>query len=196
MNTREALRQWQQRTGEDPAEATELKLYYQNPPIEKMDNSLVQCKNCRKLSLSTNRIERIANLSGLDALEILSLGRNLIKRVEGLEPVSATLRELWISYNHIERLAGVLCCKRLVCLSVMHNQIERWAEVDRLAELPELVEVSFAGNPIHENSPNLDDYRSQVIRRLPHLKKLDGAALLSGDSEEEEGATATATTTT
>ena len=38
----------------------------------------------RKLSLSSNNIERIANLSGLKKLKILSLGRNNIKSIAGL----------------------------------------------------------------------------------------------------------------
>ena len=32
-------------------------------------------------------------------LRILSLGRNIIKKIEKLEEVADTLNELWISYN-------------------------------------------------------------------------------------------------
>jgi hypothetical protein len=39
---------------------------------------------------------------------VLSLGRNCIKKLEGLEPVAPTLKQLWVSYNVIERLVGVL----------------------------------------------------------------------------------------
>ena len=42
-------------------------------------------------SLSTNNIDKISNLAGLDNLKVLSLGRNLIKRIEGLDPVADTL---------------------------------------------------------------------------------------------------------
>ena len=41
------------------------------------------------------------------SLEILSLGRNNIKKIEGLDGVADTLRELWISFNSIEKLAGI-----------------------------------------------------------------------------------------
>ena len=34
----------------------------------------------RHLALSTNNIEKISSLAGMDALKILSLGRNLIKK--------------------------------------------------------------------------------------------------------------------
>lgn len=37
-------------------------------------------------------------------MRILSLGRNVIKKLEQLEPVAATLEELWVSYNLLEKL--------------------------------------------------------------------------------------------
>ena len=55
--------------------------------MDKMDDSLNQFESCQKLSLSTNAIERIVNLK-LKNLRILSIGRNNIKRVAGLEDVS------------------------------------------------------------------------------------------------------------
>ena len=59
----------------------------------------------RHLSLSTNNIEKITNLAGLDSLQVLSLGRNQIKKLENLDPLAETLLELWVSYNLLERLA-------------------------------------------------------------------------------------------
>ena len=58
----------------------------------------------RHLSLSTNNIDKIAALSGLDNLEILSLGRNQLKKIENVEPVAATLKQLWVSYNLLDKL--------------------------------------------------------------------------------------------
>jgi dynein light chain 1 len=58
---------------------------------------------CKHLSLSTNNIEKISSLSGMDNLSVLSLGRNLIKKIENLDGVADTLEELWISYNLIEK---------------------------------------------------------------------------------------------
>lgn len=100
------------------------------PPIEKMDatlSTLKACKwvsrtrhlhlrwgnlvstrnpphTCRHLALSTNNIEKISSLSGMENLRILSLGRNLIKKIENLDAVADTLEELWISYNQIASL--------------------------------------------------------------------------------------------
>jgi dynein light chain 1 len=52
----------------------------------------------------------------MDTLEILSLGRNNIKKIEGLDGVADTLKELWISYNNIEKLAGIEKLKSLEVL--------------------------------------------------------------------------------
>nr|KAF6391799.1 dynein axonemal light chain 1 [Pipistrellus kuhlii] len=81
---KEALARWEEKTSQKPSEAKEVKLYAQIPPIEKMDASLSMLANCEKLSLSTNCIEKIANLNGLKNLRILSLGRNNIKNLNGL----------------------------------------------------------------------------------------------------------------
>ncbi|MEE6492587.1 hypothetical protein FKM82_016610 [Ascaphus truei] len=110
---KEALAKWEEKAGLKAAEAKEVKLYAQIPPIEKMDASLSTLVNCEKLSLSTNCIEKIANLNGLKNLRILSLGRNNIKNLNGLEAVGEILEELWISYNLIEKLKGIHVMKKL-----------------------------------------------------------------------------------
>jgi len=77
------------------------------PPVEKMDSSLNSLKCCRHLALSTNNIDKIGSLSGLEKLEILSLGRNCLKKLENLDGIAGTLQELWLSYNQIDRLVSV-----------------------------------------------------------------------------------------
>jgi dynein light chain 1 len=42
----------------------------------------------------------------MDNLRILSLGRNLLKKIENVEVVADTLEELWLSYNQIEKLVS------------------------------------------------------------------------------------------
>jgi dynein light chain 1 len=54
------------------------------------------------------------------------LGRNNIKKIEGLDAVADTLEELWISYNQIEKLNGVECCKKLKVLYASNNKIKAW----------------------------------------------------------------------
>ena len=42
----------------------------------------------------------------MENLRILSLGRNLIKKIENLDAVAETLEELWLSYNVITGLVS------------------------------------------------------------------------------------------
>lgn len=45
--------------------------YGQLPPIQKMDNTLGTLKACKHLSLSSNAIDRIAGLKGMDSIKSL-----------------------------------------------------------------------------------------------------------------------------
>lgn len=52
--------------------------------------------------------------------------------------VAETLEELWLSYNAITSLDGLAACKKLQVLYLGNNKIADWAELDKLAALPEL----------------------------------------------------------
>eukprot|EP00761_Pharyngomonas_kirbyi_P013086 gb/GECH01013113.1/.p1 GENE.gb/GECH01013113.1/~~gb/GECH01013113.1/.p1 ORF type:complete len:192 (+),score=48.22 gb/GECH01013113.1/:1-576(+) len=182
---REAIKNWEEKTQEQASTASVVRLYGQLPPIEKMDSALSQLKECKQLSLSTNAIDKIGNLQGLDSLEILSLGRNNIKKLENLDAVAGTLEQLWISYNNIEKLTGIEKLKKLKILYMSNNKVEKWSEFERLKELPELQELLFLGNPLEEeNRPN---WRVEVLKRLPNLKKLDGVLIKEDELEEAQG---------
>ncbi|KAJ8309178.1 hypothetical protein KUTeg_014052 [Tegillarca granosa] len=142
------MQKWEQANGKKASEGEEIKLYAQIPCIDKMDASLSTLTNCKKLSLSTNQIEKIANLNGLKNLRILSLGRNNIKALTGLEAVGDTLVELWISYNFIEKLKGCNVLKKLEVLYMSNNKVSDWNEFNKLAELPCLRELLLSGTPL------------------------------------------------
>ncbi|XP_048047810.1 dynein axonemal light chain 1 [Megalobrama amblycephala] len=184
---KEALVKWEEKTGEKAGEATAVKLYGQIPPIEKMDASLSNLVNCEKLSLSTNCIEKIANLNGLKNLKILSLGRNNIKNLNGLEAVGDTLEELWISYNLIEKLKGIHVMKKLKVLYMSNNLVKEWGEFLKLADLPSLVDLVFVGNPLEEKYSTEGNWLEEATKRLPKLKKLDGNPVIKREEEEAEG---------
>ncbi|KAJ7344778.1 hypothetical protein JRQ81_000728 [Phrynocephalus forsythii] len=184
---KEALAKWEEKNGQKPSEAKEVKLYAQIPPIEKMDASLSTLVNCEKLSLSTNCIEKIANLNGLKNLRILSLGRNNIKNLNGLEAVGDTLEELWISYNLIEKLKGLHVMKKLKILYMSNNLVKDWAEFVRLAELPLLEDLVFVGNPLEEkySADSQSAWVEEATKRVPKLKKLDGIPVIKQEEGEE-----------
>ncbi|KAF5901741.1 dynein light chain 1, axonemal, partial [Clarias magur] len=172
---KEALSKWEEKSGEKAGDAKEVKLYGQVPPIEKMDASLSTLTNCEKLSLSTNCIEKIANLNGLKNLKILSLGRNNIKNLNGLEAIADTLEELWISYNLIDKLKGIHVMKKLRVLYMSNNLVKEWGEFVKLAELSTLVDLVFVGNPLEEKYSTEGTWIDEATKRVPNLKKLDGA---------------------
>jgi dynein light chain 1 len=160
------------------AEAEDVRLCpiaLQLPLISKMDGSLGTLKACKHLRLSTNAIDKIANLNGLDNLEILSLGRNAIKSLNGIDPVADTLKQLWISYNQIASLAGVEKLQNLEVLFMSNNKINSWSEVERLANCSKLRDLLLKGNPL-ESTCEAGDWRIQIIKRLPGLKVRAGLA--------------------
>jgi Leucine-rich repeat (LRR) protein len=52
--------------------------------FKSLRNTKLNFNFIRKLSLSSNNIERIANLGSMKHLKILSLGRNSIKSIAGI----------------------------------------------------------------------------------------------------------------
>nr|XP_042116417.1 dynein axonemal light chain 1 [Peromyscus maniculatus bairdii] len=135
---KEALSRWEEKTGQRPSEAKEIKLYAQIPPIEKMDASLSTLGNCEKLSLSTNCIEKIANLNGLKNLRILSLGRNNIKNLNGL-----------VGYSEFVKLAELPCLEDLVFvgnpLEEKHSAEGNWID-EATKRVPKLKKLD--GTPV------------------------------------------------
>ncbi|CAL6067560.1 Dynein_light chain [Hexamita inflata] len=152
-----------------PEDIVECNIFYEQPSIERMDPSLSMLKSCKKLSMSSNNIEKIAYLNGLQ-LEILSLGRNLIRKLDGVEAVKDTLQELWISYNQIDKLSVLVNYPfpKLRKIFACCNNIASWAEVEALAKIDTLEEVALAGNSL----PNYT--QQEVFARLPRLLRVDG----------------------
>eukprot|EP00995_Heteronema_vittatum_P003345 NODE_1502_length_956_cov_225.179713_g1043_i0.p1 GENE.NODE_1502_length_956_cov_225.179713_g1043_i0~~NODE_1502_length_956_cov_225.179713_g1043_i0.p1 ORF type:complete len:217 (+),score=92.93 NODE_1502_length_956_cov_225.179713_g1043_i0:110-760(+) len=157
------------------------------PPITKMDKEVLALKAAKHLGLSTNAIDKIGpGLKELEHLEVLSLGRNNIKKLENLD--LPNLRELWISYNRIEKLSGLDKLKRLQVLYMSNNMVNSWSEIERhLTLLPELTDLCFVNNPLERNLEK-HEYRIGMLMRLPNLSKLDGKAFEPEEREEAERA--------
>merc|ERR1712100_520363 len=131
-------------------EAKYVKPYGMMPPITKIDPAaLSTLKACEQLALSSNNIDKIGNLAGMENLKILSLGRNCIKKLDNMDGLGNKLEQLWVSYNQIASLSGIEKLKCLKVLFVGNNKIADVKEVQRLCELPELEELVLFGNPIH-----------------------------------------------
>ncbi len=163
-------------TGKVPEEADDIRICggisadggHTRAFINKLDAKVGTLSNCERLSLSTNCIDKLLPFSGMTKLKILSLGRNLLKRVEKLDDLAGTLEQLWLSYNSISGLDGVLPLTNLQVLYMAHNAIKDWAEIEKLAGLAHLREVIFIGNPIYEGMDD-DTARAHVVKRIPHV---------------------------
>ncbi|KAI8615819.1 hypothetical protein BC830DRAFT_1120884 [Chytriomyces sp. MP71] len=184
---KDAIKMWEEKTGQQAAEATVVKLISVQPAfIMKMDASLASLLKVEQLALSTNQIEKISNLNGLGSLKILSLGRNSIKKIEGLDAVADTLEELWISYNQIERLNGIECCKKLKVLYASNNKIKAWEGVTSLQALPQFEDLLLVGNPLEEKCSADGNWITEISKKFPTLRKLDGKPIIREDVLEEK----------
>lgn len=186
---KDAIKMFEEKHKVAATEAEKVELNGTVPSIDKMDATLSTLKACKHLALSTNAIEKISSLSGMENLKILSLGRNAIKKIENLDAVADTLEELWISYNQIASLAGIEKLVNLRVLFMSNNKIATMNDIDKLAPLDKLEDLLLVGNPVYneyKDSNNLSEYRLEVIRRVPQIKKLDGIPI---DVDEREQAT-------
>ncbi|XP_015371007.1 PREDICTED: dynein light chain 1, axonemal-like [Diuraphis noxia] len=174
---KDALNKWQEKNKTPLAEALYVGLQFQWPPIEKMDANLAVLKNCEKLSLSTNCIEKIVHLDTLRNLKILSLARNNLKNFNGIEKLADTLEELWISYNYIDKLKGIMGMKKLKVLYMSNNLVDSWNEVQKLLKLETLQELVLTGNPIQESMEE-SIWRAECIKRLTQISILDGIPII------------------
>ena len=163
-------------------EAVRLDLFCRSPPIAKMDATLNTLVECEHLALSTNCIDRMIALNGMAKLRILSLGRNNIKKIEHLEGNAGTLEQLWLSYNSIMSLDGVSGLTNLTTLYISNNNIKAWTELDKLADLPNLKDVLFIGNPIYDEFSK-EAARIEVLKHLPNITKLDGDMIKPAERE-------------
>ena len=100
------------------------------------------------------------------------MARNQIKRIQGLDEVGQTLRELWLSYNSIEKLEGIQSCVKLTTLYISHNKIKNWDEVSKLSQLLSLKDLLLSDNPIY--GEDKEAAKPKVIKRVPTLEILDG----------------------
>lgn len=94
--------------------------------------------------------------------------------------MAETLEELWVSYNIIEKLKPLEVMKALKVFYVSNNSIKDWSEFNKISVPPKLEEITFMGNILYENMDE-SAFRTEAIRRLPNLKKLDGEPVIRGD---------------
>jgi len=176
--------------GSPAEEAGHVKLYFMKPPITKLDTSALSVlTECYHLALSSNSIDKMVNLGTLEKLEILSLGRNNIKRFEHLDAIADHLEQLWMSYNQISSLSGLEKCTKLKILYIGNNKIQNLDEIKKLQSLPALEEIVLYGNPVWAKIVEDGDLQwpIAILKMLPNIKKLDGISVVEWKVRISEG---------
>ena len=102
----------------------------------------------------------------LSNIKILSMGRNLLRSFKYIDDLAATLEQLWVSYNQIEKLDHLANLPKLHTLLIANNKIKNWDELKKLEPCPALKVVMFVGNPIY-TSNRLSENWPHLVRRVP-----------------------------
>merc|ERR1712217_477365 len=116
-----------------------------------------------------------------------SLGRNVIKKIAGLEEISGTLEQLWMSYNSISTLDGLNTCGKLNTLFISNNKIKDIGELAKLQVNSLLTNILLVDNPIYEGMTK-KQMRPKVLEQLPNIATLDGELLTGEDDGDDEEA--------
>ncbi|KAI8777498.1 leucine-rich repeat-containing protein 46 [Biomphalaria glabrata] len=127
------------------------------------------------------RLDR-ENIGQIDSCELLSadvthlyLQFNKISKIENLECLP-NLQVLILSENKITTIENIDHLNKLVFLDVSNNLIEE-VQAENLPQ--SIIILNLSGNPCVSQS-----YKSNIIKRLPKLKHLDGAEILKEDKLE------------
>ena len=102
------------------------------------------------------------------------------------EVSNQSLEQLWLSYNQISALDNLSGLSNLTTLYVSNNNIKNWAELDKIADLPNLAEILLVGNPIYDEFTK-EMARVEVLKHLPNLTKIDGDMVKPSEREMAAG---------
>ncbi|XP_053357223.1 leucine-rich repeat-containing protein 9 [Clarias gariepinus] len=134
------------------------------------DMQLSRLTGLRALFLQGNEIVQVEGLDGLSLLRELVLDQNRVRMLNEYWFRSHThLIELSLNNNRLRNLTH-LQLTHLQRLYINNNKLQDVAELDKLEDLPSLIELSVVGNPLAQRSL----HRQSVVLRLPQLQVLDG----------------------
>ncbi|OWF40767.1 acidic leucine-rich nuclear phosphoprotein 32 family member A-like [Mizuhopecten yessoensis] len=98
---------------------------------------------------------------------------SVVRKMPNLEVCS-------LSVNSIKTLEDFSYCPNLQELYIRKNKIEDLSEINHLATLPRLRNLWLADNPCAET----ENYRSNVLKTLPTLQKLDNIVVTESERSE------------
>ncbi|KAG7387582.1 hypothetical protein PHYPSEUDO_013976 [Phytophthora pseudosyringae] len=156
-----------------------LELRLAHNAIEEI-SGVSQLRFLRLLDLSHNHLTSMRGLvgeedspRGLQALETLLLSHNQLAAIDFGVALLPRLTHLDVAHNQLKTLSSLADCVQLQRLELAHNNVADINELNRLAGLRSLGQISLHGNPLVETQVSRVFYRARVLRRLLQLEKLD-----------------------
>ena len=135
------------------------------------------------LHLQGNELVRVDGLSSLHQLRELVLDRNKIKHLDaGSVRGLVNLRELRLEENGLRTLDHFTPLPKLQTLCLSSNRLLDIGELEKLAPLPALVNITVLNNAVARKQL----YRPTLIRRLPSLKLIDGREVTLEERDRSE----------
>ena len=137
----------------------------------------------KQLYLHDNNIQRLNGFHNLPALRELSLNNNRIKYLDAKAFLELTsLKAIYLEENGLKSLSHIDTLKCVQRLHIGCNRLTETADLDRLAELPELTELVANNNPIARKQA----YKSLILKNCPHLVLLDSKEITPEEREQSD----------
>lgn len=120
-----------------------------------------------------SNVIRLANNNLVDTTGLYQMALDVVEFPEDIAWLD-------LSFNEISDVSDdILEFPALKMIYLHGNKIKRFADLNRLKQLPNLYSLTLHGNPI-ENSPN---YRASIICMFPNLKSLDFAKVTDDEKD-------------
>ncbi|XP_040569924.1 U2 small nuclear ribonucleoprotein A' [Lepeophtheirus salmonis] len=136
----------------------------------------------RELDLRGYKIPVIENLGAtLDQFDCIDFSDNEIRQLDNF-PFLPRLKTLFFNNNRIIRIGDNIneSLPNLNSLILTNNSLQELADLERLAKIKSLTNLSLMSNPVISKP----DYRLYLIHKLPNLRMLDFRKVKLKEREE------------
>eukprot|EP00093_Oithona_nana_P004794 04794.XXX_174916_175636_1 [CDS] Oithona nana genome sequencing. len=147
--------------------------------LEKLERNRPPRQSLRKNRRSpsgryNSNVIRLANNNLVDTTGLYKMALDVVEFPEDIAWLD-------LSFNDITSISDdILEFPALKMIYLHGNKIRRFADIQKLQQLPNLYSLTLHGNPI-ENYPN---YRSSIICMFPQLKSLDFAKVTEAEKDK------------
>ena len=148
----------------EPLTLPRLRKLYLDENLLKDCEALMNHRALETLSLKKNKIKSLKGIEGLSKLRELFVDENALKSMEGLQALPS-LEVLSLQTNQIKELpADIPVLPRLKRLNLADNKLAKYKDLKRLLSLGSLVDLAVNTNPFEEELQG--EARKQLIIML------------------------------